>query len=238
MRSVLCLVALLSVVSCGKVSRPGADAGDGPATDGGDRDDASGGDAGGDDAAPPGAFASCSEIRAADPDAGDGPYMIDPGGGEIEVYCVMTGAGTTYEALGFGNSFSTYADHLGVTATHLANARIQRAFLWLYNQQGGAINLEPGWNSGNCCFKGHNSNVAAVLTFGSNYLYPAEADTPTVNCSEGYASARYRFALASDKIAPVFPPDPLPDDFFTTYPPGEATTCIDENNPGWFFKRY
>lgn len=238
MRLVLSLVGILSVAACGSVSRPG----DGDGDAGGDhRSDGGEGDldgAGGSDDAAVAAYTSCSDIHAAEPDANDGTYTIERDGVDIEVWCIMSGSGVTYEALGFGAVSSAYNEYVGATEANLANARVQKAYIWLYNRQNGAINLSPGWNSGNCCFKGYNSNPGAVLTFGGNYLFPGEVGDPiTTNCSGGYSSERYKFTMQND-AAEFLPPDPLPSDFFASYPVSGATTCNDDNNPGWFFKRY
>jgi len=173
---------------------------------------------------------SCLAILNAGYSVGDGVYTIENVG---EVYCDMTNGGWTYEALGFGGYNSTYEDWTLVSSTMLQDAVIQAAFIWAYNSQDGLINIVPGWNSGNCCFK--DGDVAgSYVTFGGSYLYPANYGTSSLNCSGGYDGNLMWFYRNTDQVnAP-----PIPEDYFATFPVSTTTACDDADNPAFFFKRY
>ena len=237
-RGIALVGAWLTAGGCAELGSP---SGGTPAVDAGPQTDASSSI----DELPPrdsgpvddGPVASCAAELERTPGAADGVYSIDRGDGAEDVYCDMGNGGVTYQSLAFGNSFSTYADHEGATAADLAEPAVQQAFIYLYNRQGSAaLNLDVGYNSGNCCFRGAGAAAGTVLVFGADhYLYPADTTVNTANCNTTYGAASYRFMFGDKEI---YPPAPLPSDYFTTNPPGELVNCTDDNNPGFFFKRF
>jgi hypothetical protein len=181
---------------------------------------------------------SCAAIRAADPSAQDGEYTIDPGTGRRSVFCDMTHGGVTYERLGFGRDRQAPDGYSQVSVADLTDPVIRRAFIYLFNAQGGAAaNLDVGFMTSNCCFRAADSGPDQVLHFGGLYLYPAAVGEDDVRCSPdgGYVDASYRFFFAEDG---PYSPGELPDDFFTTRPATNATACDASGNPAFFFRRY
>jgi hypothetical protein len=192
------------------------------------------------DAAPPvGVVASCAERLALAPASADGVYSIDRGDGvgPIDVYCDMGAGGVTYEELAFGDSFATYDGYSGATGGDLAQPAVQQAFIYLLNRQGGgATNIAVGYNSMNCCFKGAGAAASTVLAFGGSILFPAETATDTNNCNGTYSAAAYRFMFPSGDPG-IYPPSPMPANYFELNPPSEIVNCSDSDNPGFFFRR-
>jgi Cadherin-like domain len=170
---------------------------------------------------------SCLEELTVNPGATDGVYNIDMGSGIIEVYCDMTGGGWTYLDLGMGNHTVNYADWDLLESTDLQNIRIQNMFIWAYNRSG-LTNLNPGWNSGNCCFYGSGTTFMA---FGGVYLYPNYVNGSS-NCNSTYSDTSYWFYKNGTETPP------LPANYFTINPVSTSTSCGINNNPGFFAKRF
>ena len=179
----------------------------------------------------------CLDILNNGGSTGDGTYMIDPDGSggnpEIEVYCDMSGGGVTYEQLGFGQYNVSHTGWTLLSFADLSTVPVQQALIWAYNRQGGMVNLNPGWNSSNCCFA--VSDSADWLDFGSGLdyrVYPADQNG-TENCNGTYTDAYMRFHRNA------FPAEmSLASNYFVTYPPSLRSGCSDGNNPGFFFLRY
>jgi hypothetical protein len=180
-------------------------------------------------------LASCAELHAASPAAGDGVYTITRGTGSIQVFCDMTHGGITYEQLAFGNSFTSYAGYAPISTADLNDSTGGRAFAALFNLQGfGLVNLDTSFNSSNCCIKLADSGPGVFLTLGGHFVYPAGLDG-TEQCNTGYTAPKFSFRFGdTGQNAPA----PLPSDFFVANPAGATTVCGDANNPGWFFKRF
>jgi hypothetical protein len=179
---------------------------------------------------------SCLAILQNNPTAPDGPYQILENSVFVNVYCDMTHGGDTYRTLAMGDYTQTYPGYSLVTLADLGDSVIQQAFIYLYNQQGSAlINLNPGWNSGNCCIKlADHVSTGGYLTLGGSYLYPASVMN-TEECNTGYFDPTYRFEQAN---LFVFSPVPMLSSYFQQNPPGTTNVCGDSNNPAWFWKKF
>jgi stigma-specific protein Stig1 len=178
------------------------------------------------------ATASCAVIHQLDPGAPDGPYVHAADGKMF--YCDMAG-GITYEALAYGRYNATYPGYELISAAALDTVVEQQAFIFLFNSQGGgAINLEVGFMSQNCCFTASAAG-AARLAFGGSILQPATAGMNNTVCNATYGDAKYSWIRAT---ASAFAPVPLPVDYFVSFPATDITGCGDANNPGLFFKRH
>jgi hypothetical protein len=177
---------------------------------------------------------SCAVILSTGKSTGDGPYLINPTGTQVvDVYCDMTDGGITYEQLAFGQYTGSYAGYTMLSATDLQNPRVQQAFIWSYNKQGGMKNLAPGFTSGNCCFKG-NTDTTTYLMFNASYLYPANgtATGSSFNCGGPYSETVMRFYLNGSTVAVP----PLSTAYFTSVT--TTTACNTSGNPAFFFKKY
>jgi hypothetical protein len=180
---------------------------------------------------------SCAALHQANPAAPDGVYTFNRPPGLVQVFCDMTHGGVSYEQVAFGNSQASYAGYNLVASTELRDPTIQQAFIALYNLQGaGAINIDVGFNSDNCCFKTSDSDSSNYLQLGNLYVFPANSDGST-NCNFGYTAPAYQFSLASSGNVGDAVLGPLPTDFFTTHVASLQPGCTTSNNPGWFFKR-
>jgi hypothetical protein len=173
---------------------------------------------------------SCARIKALDPNAIDGPYTHVATGKQF--FCDMT-RGVQYDQLAMGQYNASYPGYQLAGTTELSDPVVQRAFIFLFNHQGGGmITLTPAWTLSNCCFSG---NVAGTewIQFGGTYIFVAKFGAPTLACGESFADPKYSFQHAGADYAPV----PLPADYFQIRPVGKDTTCGPGNNPAFFFKR-
>jgi len=156
----------------------------------------------------------------------------------IEVYCDMTNGGITYETLGFGRHNKTYSGYALVTLAQLQATVSQDAFIYLFNAQMGMVNLDPGFESNNCCIKiAEHLNKDEYVTMGGpgNAVYPATT-VQQCNPPNGYAETLYGFSVQSN--GPGVQTSSLPANFLTSHPVGTTSQCQNNNNPGWFFKSY
>jgi hypothetical protein len=180
---------------------------------------------------------SCAVILSTGKSSGDGVYLINPTGTQVlEVYCDMTDGGVTYEQLAFGRFDATYAGYTIMGVPDLQNLRVQQAFIWSYNKQGGMKNLDTSFTSSNCCFKGPETGYIAFGTSTNNYIYPADQTGTSYHCnSPAYSSAIMRFSVqgVSNGLAVA----PLPTTYFSTGVLA-STDCTTSSNPAFFFKRY
>jgi hypothetical protein len=178
---------------------------------------------------------TCAAIKARHPSTPEGVYTLELPRGNTLSFCDMAGATTTYPGLGFGQHGATYAGWTELASTDLQMAVKQRAFIALYNAQGGgAVNTGPGFNSNNCCFMAADSVNSEMLFFGTQYIYPALPAPGGSECAASYSGSLYRFTLTPDANA-VLAPNPLPDNFFTTYPVTKANECDVDGNPAFFW---
>lgn len=176
--------------------------------------------------------ASCAIILQHDPTAPSGPYTHTADGKQF--FCDMTGATPTqYDELGMGQYDIAYSGFTLIDGAMLQDPVVQQAFIWLYNHQSGGALALATWTSGNVCI-----TSAAIggnrLTFGGSLLWPA----PTAGGGTTFdytIGVLYSPGLEADGI---YPPVPVPTDFFTTYPPADAANCSDNLNPALFFERH
>lgn len=171
---------------------------------------------------------SCAPIFAAN--FPDGVYTIENNGIK-DVYCV---AGVTYEAFGFGQYNVTYPSFQLLGIADWQSIGVQNAFIWSYNTAGGMQNLQPGFNSGNCCFG--LAGTIDWLNFGPPIemyrVYPSNQNC-AANCSGGYSDSVMRFHLSGFACNTM-----LASNYFQMNPPQLATGCGANNNPAIFVRRY
>jgi hypothetical protein len=136
-----------------------------------------------------------------------------------------------------GDYTASFSGFTMVSVADLNDPVIQQAFVFLYNEQGSALNnLNPGWNSGNCCIKlAEHISSFSYLTIGGEYLYPASVMN-VMNCNGGYFDPQYRFILADFSF--TFSPAPMPTNYFQLNPAGTTNLCSDSNNPAWFWRKF
>jgi hypothetical protein len=174
----------------------------------------------------------CTSIRIWNPSAGDGVYY-NPNIGS-HMYCDFTN-GITYEGFGFGAFNTNYGSNWALmSSANLNDTNIRRAFVALYNQQGGLINLGPGFNSSNCCFKSSDAGAGQMLYIANSYVFPAKSGSNMYQCGGPYNDPRYRFW---EGLNDVYSPLPMPDDYWTTHAASVAANCSDSTNPGIFMRR-
>jgi hypothetical protein len=180
------------------------------------------------------ATSSCAVIKALDPSAPDGPYTHEADG--TQYYCDMTHGAIMYEELGFGQSSVPHAGFDIVGVADLTDPVIQQAFIWLYNHQGGLRLLAP-WTSTNCCFVASTSQTDHLKMGGENIVFPARVGSDDTACNDDpvYADPLYRFSIPA---IGVYPPIPMPTNFFQTYPVTSGPYCGSGDNPAAFFLRH
>ena len=163
---------------------------------------------------------SCARVKELDPTATDGGYR-NPNNG-LAFYCDYT-ARKQWE-FGLGQYNVGYAGYTIMTSGSF-DAATKVAFIAYYNYVGGLQTIQA-FTSGLCCVTQPNNNE---LNFGGNYISLAQngANACNINYNGVYQIMRAQ--------STVWPP-PLPADFFTTNPVGEAANCGDMNNIGFFFK--
>jgi hypothetical protein len=179
---------------------------------------------------------SCLGILQSNPSAPDGPYQIFEGMTMVNVYCDMTHGGDTYRELAFGNHLGTYPGYSLVSVADLQDSVIQQAFIYLYNQQGSALNnLDTSWTTGNCCIKlAEHVNLNNFLQLGSSYIYPASMANQA-DCNSMYPNPQYRFYLTT---ANQVSPNPMLSNYFLVNPAGTTSICSNSLNPGFFWKKF
>jgi hypothetical protein len=179
---------------------------------------------------------TCRDMRSGGVATSDGVYEIDPNGGDdiddFPVYCDMTGGGITYEEVAFGAYTGSYPGYDLLTIADLQDPRVQEAFIWSYNRQGGMRNLNLGGTDGNCCFKA--AGTTGFLNIGSGPVFPA-GSTTGYDCNGPYDDPIMQMYMYYNGIIATAP---LPPNFFQLYPVGANYQCSDGDNPAIFFERY
>ena len=168
---------------------------------------------------------TCADIRAFDPSATDGAYLNGNTGRGM--YCDFT-ASTSYE-FGIAQYNSPPAGFRLMRGTDFANAATQRAFIGLYNFEGGLRAL-VSFSGSTCCFAA--TPAGDEITFGGSQTYPALDGN--FACSNWSTSNVYLIcrSISLSGIIGL----PMPDTYFSTYAPGEAAICTDNNNPAYVMK--
>ncbi len=176
---------------------------------------------------------SCSRVREIDPTAADGAYL-NPNTGDA-FYCDFTN-NVTYDSFAMGAFNGSYPGYTMMSSANFNDPLIQKAFIGIYNEQGGATNLMAGAQGGNCCFKAADTGAGQMLLIGGHHIYPARVDADVNVCGGPYTASRYRFFLAEEG---PFSPFPMPADYFTTYPASVAARCSDSApQPAFFMKKH
>jgi hypothetical protein len=141
----------------------------------------------------------------------------------------------TYTQLAFGQYNVAHAGYDMVSIADLTNTSTQKAFIYLFNRQGGGATSLGAFTSTTCCFK-VSTNVGMNLELGGSYLYPATPNSTTSQCNQsgGYTLPSYGFELVPGTI---FTTATLADDFFSVHAPTEVAICGDGTNPAFFWKR-
>jgi hypothetical protein len=179
---------------------------------------------------------SCQRVRELEPSAPDGLYTSPNNG--VTFYCDFTN-NMTYESFSIAQYNVTYPNHTFMTSAHFNDPAIQKAFVALYNAQGGLINISVGFNATNCCFKAADAPANQMLNLGASYIYPAKVGTDQSQCGGPYNDVRYRLYL-QQPTPPEYSPLPMPDNWLATHPATIVMVCGDSTtggNPGIFMRR-
>jgi hypothetical protein len=129
----------------------------------------------------------------------------------------------------------SYPGYELVDVTLLEDQAMRDFFIFGYNAQDGLVNIDVGFESGNCCIA---DGAGSYLLFGmdpqNDYLYPANAEEDICSPETGYLDEKYYFYRYGDEK--IFLP-PLSVDFFETNDVDSYAECSDNDNPGFFVKR-
>jgi hypothetical protein len=175
-------------------------------------------------------LAKCSAYLSAFPTTPDGVYTIDPGTGAINVYCDMVHGGITYASFGFGQYSGSYPGWAQVGAPDfLGTTEFDAAFSYLYDRNGGLVNLQVGFSSSNCCITDTTQNSWYGLA-GNQYMYPYEGGNQSCNPGGGYMSSIVQIGGPSTLIATITPAEAGTVQTFTS--------CGISDNPAIFVQRY
>jgi hypothetical protein len=161
--------------------------------------------------------------------ATSGVYTAEPVASAIQVYCDMTGAGVTYQEFAFGQYNVAFAGFTLLDPSDFtSNLQLQNALVHLYDRSGGLVNLNPGWNSQNCCFINSTGNGYYGFN-GNHYMYPAQ--NGAMDCNAVYSASVIQVDLISS------------GGILSTVTQAElastatSTQCSVSNNPGIFVER-
>jgi hypothetical protein len=173
---------------------------------------------------------SCNVYLATYPGTPDGVYTIDPGTGAIGVYCDMAHGGVTYVSFGFGHYASAYPGWTQVGAPDFSGStEFDEAFSYLYDRNGGLVNLQVGFSSSNCCITDTTENSWYGLA-GNQYMYPYEGGVQACNPGGGYTSSIVQIGSPTAAITTITPAEA-----------GTVTTfngCGLSGNPAIFVQKY
>ena len=176
-------------------------------------------------------ISSCQEYLTANPGSNDGLYNIDidSDGSDEEVYCDMTAGGYTIENAGFGDHEESYS---GWDMLQYGDytAAVAGAVAHFYTENGGLYNLNPGFNSSNCCIMSGSQNDTYYGFDGSDYMYPGDNDCDQ-NCNKTYNDSYMKLMRSGSSC-------------FSTLTQSQvqnidtSTRCSDNGNPAIFIKRF
>ena len=180
-------------------------------------------------------YTSCASIHTNDPTQTSGFYaLVD----SSNIYCDMEDGGIGLSAISFDN-FNTATPVTGmamVTLTDLQSAPTQKAFVALYNRQGGSLPLlqAPMDVVNNCCIKvSANANLTLELGAGGPTEPATVGAAGPLSCMASY-TVSLSFGIS---VGAVFPGPVMAADFFTTHAPTEIAQCADGNNPAFWWKK-
>jgi Stigma-specific protein, Stig1 len=176
------------------------------------------------------ATASCTVIRALDPNAISGSYTHEANG--TQFFCDMTN-NLQYDELGYGQFNVAHAGFEIITGAMLTDPVAQQAFVFLFNHQaGGGILLDPGFTATNCCL---TTGAGVRLVLGGSLLFTAVVGATDFSCGVSHTDPKYTFKRVNGGAVANAP---MPADYFTQFPPvDDNAQCADGNNPALFFKR-
>jgi hypothetical protein len=176
---------------------------------------------------------SCADILAADSTSVDGLYLIDYGSGPMDLYCDMTGGGVTIENFGLGPYTDTFTGWEWIDHAEFTGFAVSDAMAHFYTANGGLENLDPGFNSDNCCIVSADikSNTPYYAFEGGVYMYPANADG-TQNCSRTYKDAVMQLWLQDTETTWSSLTQAQVQDV------GTSSKCQISANPGIFIQRW
>jgi hypothetical protein len=177
-------------------------------------------------------LAKCSVYLSTFPSATDGVYTINPGSGAINVYCDMVHGGITYANFGMGPYTGSFAGWTFVGAPDFSGtAEFAAAFAYLYDRNGGLVNLQVSWSVGNCCIE--NSTTTNYYGIdGSSYMYPWMSGVQ--NCGGPYTASLLQLGdgMTNVEISPTT---------LTASQAGTVATssaCSLSGNPAIFVQKY
>lgn len=173
----------------------------------------------------------CQRVREADADAPDGTY-VNPATHDA-FYCDFTN-GVTYDDLGVAPYNSTPADYTLITGDALAaDATLQKAFIGLFNADGGVRGLQS-FTSDNCCI---NVAMNTALLFDDLALTPLSGGSDA--CGGTAMGEIYYFELSGSPTGELVEA-PLADDYFATHAVSQGSKCSEDvqPNPGLFYKKH
>jgi hypothetical protein len=175
-------------------------------------------------------LARCSAYLSTFPSASDGVYTLNPGTGAINVYCDMVHGGITYANFGFGQYTGSYAGWTQVGAPDFSGtAEFDAAFSYLYDRNGGLVNLQVGFVSSNCCITDTTENSWYGLA-GNQYMYPWDGAGQECNPGSGYTSSIIQIGSPTAAITTITPAEA---GTVTTF-----TGCGLSGNPAIFVQKY
>jgi hypothetical protein len=179
-------------------------------------------------------FSKCSVYFSTFPAAPDGIYTINPGSGAINVYCDMVHGGITYANFGFGVYTGAYAGWTQVgSADFSGTAEFPAAFAYLYDRNGGLVNLQPGFVSSNCCIIDTTENSYFGID-GDVYMYPYMGTAFSCNPATGYTQNPMQLAGGSPNTNEI-PPSITAAQAGTV---ATSTACSIGANPAIFVQKY
>ena len=158
--------------------------------------------------------------------------ITNDAGDEVLAYCDMQD-GWTYEGVGFGQYETSYSGWEVVGPDDFEDSEpLREAFALHFNEHEGLENVDPGWNSDNCCFFSPDAEAYSFRAAdGNEHMYPADFDGER-NCNGTYDDEYMKIQLrTTDDVPTSFTPDELADLHV-------EDKCNDSHNPGIFVKRY
>ena len=177
-------------------------------------------------------IASCQDYLNAYPGSNDGVYNIDlnSDGSNEQVYCDMTAGGYTIENAGFADHEESYTGWTMLAHGDYTSA-IAGAVSHYYNSNGGLYNLNPGFNSSNCCIISGSQNDTYYGFDNSDYMYPGYNSSCSANCNRTYNDSYIKLMKSGNSC-------------FSTLSQSQvlnmrtSTRCSDNGNPAIFVKRW
>jgi hypothetical protein len=162
----------------------------------------------------------------------NGVYYVDPDGGDpsnaVQRFCyygeAFTGLGMGVYGTSYGNNWTVlYASDVSVIA---------EGFKFLYDKQGGVINLQPttAWNNSYCCFRDPEGVIGVPGGYG--FLAPAKVNGSSTTCTNGYSDSVMWIGVYTSPVAPT----PLDLNFLNGWTENFTASCGTGTNPALFWQ--